>query len=312
MQKRVMYSVAHKLLCISRSPPPLLACMSVCSLGVYPQKIKGRENSRIWLINSTHPWQGQNFHQLHVTLFFSITFTSQLISSPSAQSLQWCGAFSPLSDSLFQENHTHWLNRLDGNTNKLWMMFTVKRTSDEKGKKMVKRLHRIEWKDTTCVLHISPDECSKAEEFGTMRRLTELLSYKSCNNTDSMLHSDYHDDADDALLTIQPASKPSTNTQPVSGGGADLCLPTHIILEDYVIIPSAIQFPFNYCTSFSDPSSISHLNRRTRNSRGRFATCLVSSKAIQEEEEEAEEVKRINHPLMSHAMTDKIHPHMTL
>lgn len=179
MQKRVMYSVAHKLLCISRSPPPLLACMSVCSLGVYPQKIKGRENSRIWLINSTHPWQGQNFHQLHVTLFFSITFTSQLISSPSAPSLQWCGAFSPLSDSLFQENHTHWLNRLDGNTNKLWMMFTVKRTSDEKGKKMVKRLHRIEWKDTTCVLHISPDECSKAEEFGTMRRLTELLRIRA-------------------------------------------------------------------------------------------------------------------------------------
>lgn len=98
-----------------------------------------------------------------------------------------------------------------------------------------------------------------------------------------MLHPDY---PHDALLTTTLLCLSHHAFGWIEGGGWG-CLPSHIILEDYVIIPGAIQFPFNYCTLCSDQSSIPHFKRR-------LLTLWDSSWLVRWVGEEEEEV---THPL---------------
>lgn len=169
----------------------------------------------------------------------------------------------------------------------------------------------------------SSSSTGKGSEQSHFKGRLQGWKHKSCNNTDSVLHNDYHE----ALLTTTQCGRLGV----VANGSLFLLmrwhrwgcpclsaclnrwmnerLPTHIIRTDYVIIPSAIQFPFTTIAHilFSDQSCSTNLHRTTYlqwwKKRGRvnsrpkthIGTCLRSD-GVQRRTEEADEVKWINHP----------------
>lgn len=127
----------------------------------------------------------------------------------------------------------------------------------------------------------SSSSTGKGSEQSHFKGRLQGWKHKSCNNTDSVLHNDYHE----ALLTTTQCGRLGV----VANGSLFLLmrwhrwgcpclsaclnrwmnerLPTHIIRTDYVIIPSAIQFPFTTIAHilFSDQSCSTNLHRTTYN-----------------------------------------------